>query len=491
MTILSIDAGTTGVTALIVSDSGDILSRGYSEFEQHFPRPGWVEHDPEQIWQATLKACEKALSEGHKSPICIGITNQRETAVVWDRKTLKSPTRAIVWQDRRTADMHGELQALNVKDWIRKLTGLNIDPYFTSSKFLWWKTNMPEVWQGVVSGDLALGTVDSYLAARISNGELHITDASNASRTQLMSLESCQWHPKLLEVFGVPLQALPKIVPSWGELGHSEPGAFLGLHLPITGIAGDQQAALFGQTGFDKGDSKATYGTGAFILTNTGSKIFDSKHGLLSTVAWLSDKGEATYALEGSVFVAGAAVQWLRDGLKIISDSSQIEQLANSANSSQGIYFVPALTGLGAPFWNAEIRGSLLGITRGTTNAHIAYATLEAIAFQVNAVVAAMALDAGHSIQSLRVDGGAAANDLLLQIQADVLGSEVVRAQKLDSTGLGAALLAGLGAGVFESLDDLRDLNPPQIKFGPKTNRQAQFRRWEKAVLATASFSEN
>jgi glycerol kinase len=491
MTILSIDAGTTGVTALIVSESGEILARGYCEFGQYFPKPGWVEHEPEEIWQAVLKACEKVLGQGHRAPSCIGITNQRETAVVWNRETLKSPTRAIVWQDRRTSDMNSELQKLNLGDWIRKRTGLNIDPYFTSSKFLWWKRNLPKVWEGVESGELALGTVDSYLAARISNGGLHITDASNASRTQLMALDTCEWDPKLLEVFGVPLEALPKIVSSWGQLGFSEPSAFLGLHLPITGIAGDQQAALFGQTGFQKGDSKATYGTGAFILSNTGSEIFHSSHGLLSTVAWLSPKGEKTYALEGSVFVAGAAVQWLRDGLKIIEDAAGVEKLAKSVTGSQGVYFVPALTGLGAPFWNADIRGSLMGITRGTTDANIAYATLEAIAFQINSVVTAMALDSGRPIQSLWVDGGAAANDLLLQIQADVLKSEVVRAEKLESTGLGAALLAGLGMGIWKSLRDLKNLNPPKTKFKPKTDRQQGFETWERAVLATSSFREN
>ena len=311
MSILSIDAGTTGVTALIISPSGEILSRGYTEFEQHFPEPGWVEHDPEQIWQATLSSVKSAVQGHSEKPTCIGITNQRETAVIWDREDLSAPTKAIVWQDRRTSVFTDELQEKNKGDWIRKRTGLNIDPYFTASKFLWWQRKHPEIWSGVEAGKYALGTIDSYLVARISGGKHHITDASNASRTQLMSLQTGDWDEELLETFGIPKAALPNITPCWGELAHSSPDDFLGLDLPITGMAGDQQAALFGQTGFDLGASKCTYGTGAFILTNTEDEIVISDHGLLATVAWMSPDRKITYASEGSVFVAGAAVQWV------------------------------------------------------------------------------------------------------------------------------------------------------------------------------------
>ena len=482
MAILSIDAGTTGVTALVVNDAGEIVSRGYQEFPQHFPNPGWVEHEPEQIWQATLAATKQALSQSSVTPVAIGITNQRETAVVWDRKDLTSPTKAIVWQDRRTADLTEELDKINQGDWIRFRTGLKLDPYFTSSKFLWWKKNLPQLWAAVESGALALGTIDSYLCARISGGALHITDATNASRTQLMNLETCEWDPELLEAFGIPRSALPKIVPNWGNYGSSSPEHFLGLALPITGMAGDQQAALFGQCGFKVGDSKSTYGTGAFILTNTGAQIKHSANGLLATMAYLTPSGEKTYAIEGSVFVAGAAVQWLRDSLGIIQASAEVEELALRSGSSHGVTFVPALTGLGAPYWNPQARGTLMGLTRGSDRGAIAYATLEGIAFQVKAVLDAMAQDLGHQLTGLRVDGGAAANDLLMQIQADCLDTTVIRAKNLESTGLGAALLAGLGIGIFDSIVDLEKLNPAAKTFVPQKNRGHEYARWLKAV---------
>jgi len=488
MSILSIDAGTTGVTALIISGSGEILSRGYTEFEQHFPQPGWVEHDPEQIWQATLSSVKSAVQGHSEKPTCIGITNQRETAVIWDRETLSSPTKAIVWQDRRTSVFTEELQQKNQGDWIRKRTGLNIDPYFTASKFLWWQRNHQEIWTGVDSGKYFLGTIDSYLVARISGGASHITDASNASRTQLMSLITGDWDDELLETFGIPRSALPSITPCWGQLATSNAEHFLGLELPITGMAGDQQAALFGQTGFDLGASKCTYGTGAFILTNTEEEIVISDHGLLATVAWMSPDRKITYASEGSVFVAGAAVQWLRDKLQIIDSAPAVEDLAKKAGTSDGVVFVPALTGLGAPFWNPDVRGSLLGITRGSTSANLAYATLEAIAFQVKAVVDAMAEDAGKSIAELRVDGGAAANDTMMQIQADLIGAKVVRAKNLESTGFGAGLLAGLGSGIWGSMDELRQLNPARQEFAPLADRGASYERWLEAIEVTSKF---
>ena len=489
MSILAIDAGTTGVTALIVSDKGEILARGYQEFQQHFPKPGWVEHDPEQIWQATLSACNSALAATSTKPTAIGITNQRETAVIWDRETLASPTRAIVWQDRRTADLTEELQSKNSGGWIRRRTGLNLDPYFTSSKFLWWRRNLPQIFRDVEAGRYALGTIDSYLVARLSGGKHHITDASNASRTQLMDIATMQWDQELCDAFEIPISALPSITPCWGELARTDASHFLGLDLPITGMAGDQQAALFGQLAFEVGQSKATYGTGAFILTNTGKEIVLSEKGLLATVGWLAPNGDKTYASEGSVFVAGAAVQWLRDGLGIINTSGAVEALALEVDSSDGVVFLPALTGLGAPFWEPDIRGSLFGITRGTTKAHIARATLEAIVFQVHAVLEAMQVDMGKRLQELRVDGGAAANDLMMQMQSDLLGADVVRAKNLESTGFGAALMAGLGSGIFGSQQELMQLNPAAQKFSPKTSRTQGYESWLKAVKATKSYT--
>lgn len=491
MSILAIDAGTTGVTALLVSERGEILARGYQEFQQHFPKPGWVEHEPEQIWQAALTAIRAAIEQSGDKPTAIGITNQRETAVIWDRKTLTSPTKAIVWQDRRTSDLTEELQAKNSGGWIRRRTGLNLDPYFTSSKFLWWKRNLPQIFRDVEAGRYALGTVDSYLVARLSGGNHHITDASNASRTQLMDLATMQWDKELCQAFEIPISALPIITSCWGDLAKTNPEHFLGLELPITGMAGDQQAALFGQLAFEVGQSKASYGTGAFILTNTGKEIVLSEKGLLATVGWLSADGTKTYASEGSVFVAGAAVQWLRDGLGIINTSGAVEALALEVESSDGVVFLPALTGLGAPFWEPDLRGSLFGLTRGTTRAHIARATLEAIVFQVHAVLEAMQIDMGNSLQALRVDGGAAANDLMMQMQADLLGAEVVRAKNLESTGLGAALMAGLGAGVWKSESELLKLNPAAKSFAPKTNREADYALWHRAVGATQHFTKN
>ena len=491
MSILAIDAGTTGVTALVVDEQGRIIARGYQEFSQYFPKPGWVEHQPEEIWEATLSAVKSALGTDATEIKCIGITNQRETAVVWDRNQLSSPTKAIVWQDRRTSIYKHELDEKNTDDWIRERTGLNIDPYFTASKFMWWKRNEPDIWQGVESGQFALGTIDSYLIARLTGGAAHLTDASNASRTQLMDLRTGNWDQELLDAFEIPLEALPTITPSWGEIAVTDADSFLGIKAPITGVAGDQQAALFGQMAFEEGDSKATYGTGAFILTNTGNKIIRSDHGLLGTVAWKNPEGEITYALEGSVFVAGASVQWLRDGLKIIEKASDVESLANQVTDSDGVVFLPALTGLGAPFWQPDIRGSIFGITRGTTDAHIAFATLEAIAIQVRAVLDAMELDMTSSIPALRVDGGAAANDLLMQLQSDFISKNVERATNLESTGLGAALLAGLGFGIWKDQSELTKLNPTDQTFMPKLDRSDVYQRWQQGLGATEWFHKN
>jgi len=480
--ILAIDAGTTGVTALLVSNSGAILARGYKEFDQHFVQPGWVEHVAEDIWQATLSAVKQAVSGSTEQPTAIGITNQRETIVVWHRETLVSPRPAIVWQDRRTSQIVEALRADGLESLIRDKTGLGLDPYFSSSKFLWLAQNEPELWAAVEAGEYYLGTVDSWLISRLSGGASHITDASNASRTQLFNLETLNWDDELLNLFKVPRQALPKVVASYGILAQTDPAAFLGIQAPITAIAGDQQAALFGQLGFQAGDSKCTYGTGAFILQNTGSSRIRSRNGLLSTIAWRDPNGAVTYALEGSIFVAGAAVQWLRDGLGIISQAHEVEPLASSVDSSDGVYFVPALTGLAAPHWQSAVRGTLVGISRGTTRAHIARATLEAIAFQVREVMDVFEADTGTACASLRVDGGAAGNNLLMQMQADVMTVDVERLENLESTAYGIALMAGLGFGIWESQNDLVDLIKINRRFVSQNFDQAHYQRWQRTV---------
>ncbi|MFM9133855.1 MAG: FGGY family carbohydrate kinase [bacterium] len=425
MTILSIDAGTTGVTALIVDKDTRIVARGYREFPQHFPQDGggasvaWVEHDPGEIWAATLGATRDALAAAPEPPTAIGITNQRETVCFWDRETLGSARRAIVWQDRRTASLCEELRDGGHEAEVTQRTGLRLDPYFSGTKIAWVARHDPVTWGQVTSGRVAIGTVDSYLIARMSRGLHHVTDPTNASRTLLYDIHTGTWSPELAALFGVPLDALPEIVPSYGECARSDPASFLGLDIPIAGIAGDQQAALVGQAGFAEGDAKCTYGTGSFLLVNTGSRAVPSSSGLLTTVALGRPDGSLSYALEGAVFVTGAAVQWLRDGLGIIASAGETQALAESVPDSGGVVFVPALTGLGAPDWDPYARGTILGITRGTTRAHLVRATLEAIAFEVRDVVALMAVVGGVTLPRLAVAGGAAANDLLCQIQAD------------------------------------------------------------------------
>jgi glycerol kinase len=530
MSVLAIDAGTTGVTALIVTEDGAIASRGYSEFSQYFPQPGWVEQLPDEIWQATLAACEQALAAdpGTATVGCVGITNQRETAVIWDRATLAAPHRAIVWQDRRTARICAELRDAGHEPRVAELTGLRIDPYFTATKLTWLARHAEAVWDGVRDSSLAIGTVDSYLIARLTGGRRHVTDASNASRTLLFDISAGQWSAELCELFGVPPHALPEVTASTGEVGMTDPQAFLGLSLPIAGIAGDQQAALFGQACYAPGAAKCTYGTGSFVLANTGSQIVRSRAGLLSTVAWMDSSGALTYALEGSVFVTGAAIQWLRDGLGLLATAAQSEELARSVDDSAGVVFVPALTGLGAPDWDPAARGAIFGLTRGTTAAHLARATLEAIAFEVRDVVDVMTAEASltpaglphrspgqaapggpaapadladtaaagspadttaagspadtTAAAPLRVDGGAAANDLLMQIQADQLHLPVERPVFAETTGLGAAFLAGLATGVWASTSELAATWRLDRRFDPGPRDDQAHQRWREAV---------
>ncbi|HVW81039.1 MAG TPA: glycerol kinase GlpK [Mycobacteriales bacterium] len=480
MAVLAIDAGTTGVTALLVTEDGGVSARGYSEFPQHFPEPGWVEHEPEEIWQATLRACRAVLDSAPEPPTAVGITNQRETAVLWDRRSLAAPRRAIVWQDRRTTAVCDRLRAAGHEPRISELTGLRLDPYFTGTK-LAWLAEHDKVWSGVTGGDVVVGTVDSYLVARLSAGREHVTDPSNASRTLLYDLRTGRWSEELCDLLDVPIAALPEVRRSSGDLGRTDPQAFLGLDLPIAGIAGDQQAALFGQACFDDGQSKCTYGTGSFILVNTGSTPVASDAGLLTTVAW--DVGDGlVYALEGAIFVTGAAVQWLRDGLGLISSAAETEAVARTVADSGGIVFVPALTGLGAPHWDPDARGTITGITRGTTRAHLVRATLEAIAFEVRDVVDVMTRDAGIDIPELSVDGGASANDLLCQLQATELQVPVRRPQVAETTALGAAFLAGLATGVWSSQSELKDTWRLDKRFEPGERDDAAYARWQNAV---------
>jgi glycerol kinase len=494
MTVLAIDAGTTGVTALIVTEEGTLTGRGYQEFRQYFPQPGWVEHLPEGIWQATLAACAQALDSAGSPPVaCVGITNQRETAVIWDRTTLAAPRRAIVWQDRRTTAICDRLRQSGAEPRVAAVTGLRIDPYFTATKLTWLAENEPGTWAGVQDGTLAVGTVDSYLVAQLTGGRRHVADASNASRTLLFDISAGQWSAEMCSLFGVPPHALPEVVASTGMIGHTDPAAFLGLAVPIAGIAGDQQAALFGQACFTPGAAKCTYGTGSFVLVNTGAQIVRSDAGLLSTVAWLSSSGELTYALEGSIFVTGAAIQWLRDGLGLLDDAAESEALARSVPDTGGVVFVPALTGLGAPDWDPMARGAIFGLTRGTARAHLIRAALEAIAFEVRDVVDVMTAEAGApgagAGLALRVDGGASANDLLMQLQADQIQRPVERPVIAETTALGAAFLAGLATGVWSSPEELAATWKLDRRFEPGPRNEASHAAWRSAIEQTRGWA--
>jgi glycerol kinase len=491
MSVLAVDAGTTGVTALLLGQDGGVLGRAYREFPQLFPRPGWVEHEPEDIWSATLAACRDVLDAAADTPTALGLTNQRETAVLWDTDTLRAPRTAIVWQDRRTAGICDALRDAGHEPRIAELTGLRLDPYFTGTKLTWLAGHDEQSWAGVQAGQVRVGTVDAYLVSRLTGGARQVTDPSNASRTLLYDLVAGGWSDEMCDLFGVPQAALPELVPSSGVLGHTDPAAFLGLSLPVAGVAGDQQAALFGQACFATGESKCTYGTGSFVLVNTGTQPVRSDAGLLTTVAW--DLGDGlVYALEGSIFVTGAAVQWLRDGLGLIGAAAEVEGLAASVPDSGGVVFVPALTGLGAPDWDPHARGTIAGITRGTTRAHLALATLEAIAFEVRDVVDAIVAEAGLDVPELSADGGAAANNLLCQLQADQLGVPVRRPTVTETTALGAGYLAGLATGVWSSTTEVADAWRLDRRFSPRAGRRDDGRhaRWRRAVDRAKGWDE-
>ena len=446
--VLAIDQGTTGSTALVVSAEGRILGRGYREITQHFPEPGHVEHAPEEIFRKTLEAAREALQQANVVPAALGLTNQRETVCVWERATGRPLHRAIVWQDRRTAARCAQLAASAAGPRLRKRTGLVLDPYFSATKIEWLLEHVPGLRARARAGAAVFGTIDSWLLFRLTNGATFATDHTNASRTMLYDIDKHGWDPELLRLFKVPPQALADIRPSGSAFGTCR-AEHLGVELPITGVAGDQQAALFGQGCWRAGQAKNTYGTGAFLLLNTGDRRPASKHGLLVTVA-CGPAGEPVYALEGSVFIAGAAMQWLRDGLGVIKQAAESEQLARDLPDTGGVVFVPAFVGLGAPHWDAAARGTIVGITRGTTKAHLVRAALEAMAFSTQEVLDAMTADAHLRLATLQVDGGAAANDWLMQFQADLLGVPVARPDVVETTALGAAGLAGLTAGVWK-----------------------------------------
>ena len=478
--VLSLDEGTTGATAVVVGLDGEIRAKGHREITQHYPQPGWVEHDPLEIWSAVQLSAQEALHAAGVGPgdvRAVGITNQRETLVVWDRRTLEPLAAAIVWQDRRTAPACDRLREAGHEERVREVTGLVIDPYFTATKLAWVLEHVDG------AAHAAVGTVDSWLVARLSAGGDHVTDASNASRTLLFDIGRGEWSQEMAELFGVSLKNLPTVVDSAGEISVVDPDSFGGMAAPITGIAGDQQAALFGQACITAGMAKNTYGTGSFVLMQTGADRVKSESGMLPTVAWRRS-GRLSYALEGAIFVTGAALQWLRDGLGIIGSAAEAGPIASSVPDSGGVFMVPAFVGLGAPHWDAYARGTIVGLTRGSGRAQLVRAAVESMAYQTRDVVEAMEKDLGSPLRELRVDGGAAVMDVLCQFQADLLGIPVRRPRHTETTALGAAFLAGLGAGVWND-GDLKDLWKVDREFEPAMSRDeadSLQSRWRDAV---------
>ena len=502
--ILAIDQGTTGTTALLVDVEGNIIARGYQEFTQYYPHPGWVEHDPEEIWDATLQAIDALFDDRPLNVVAIGIANQRETTLVWDRQTGKPIHPAIVWQCRRTADMCASLEKQGIAEKIKAKTGLVLDAYFSGTKIAWILDHVSGARERAEQGELAFGTVDTWLLWKLTDKAVHKTDYTNASRTLLFNINTLSWDETLLEMFDVPRSILPEVCPSASNFGTASFyrnfwletfGKNVSLDgIPIAGIAGDQQAALFGQLCTNPGMAKNTYGTGCFLMLNTGNEKVETETGLLTTLACSLDENPV-YALEGSVFVAGAAVQWLRDGIEVINSAQETEEIATRIPDSGGVFVVPAFTGLGAPYWDSEARGAILGLTRGSTRAQIVRATLESIAYQSADVVTAMLDETAGTINRLRVDGGATANNFLMQFQADILGIDVERPAQIESTGLGAAYLAGITTGVWNNIEELETYQSKQANlesnalkarvFSPQINadqRNLKLAQWKKAV---------
>ncbi len=489
---MALDQGTTSSRAIIFDDEGRIVASAAKEFTQYFPKPGWVEHDATEIWDTQLFSAHAALE---KAGLCasdiaaIGITNQRETAILWEKDSGKPICPAIVWQCRRTATECDRLRAEGLEPMIRERTGLPIDAYFSATKLRWMLDNVPGARARAERGELLFGTVDSFLIYQLTGGKLHATDPSNAARTLLFNIHTLTWDKELLRLFDIPSCILPQVLPSCGSFGVTE-RALLGAQIPIAGVAGDQQAALFGQCCFEAGEVKNTYGTGGFLLMNTGERAVCSQNGLLTTVGWQIG-GKTSYVLEGSVFVCGAAIQWLRDGLGLLASAAESEAIAASVPDTGDVYFVPALAGLGTPYWDPYARGTVVGISRGTTRAHLVRATLEAMAFQTVDVLDAMRQDAGIDIPALRVDGGAAANDLLLSLQSDLSALDILRPTCIETTALGAANLAGLAVGIYSDLDDIKKRQSIARVFHPSLTEGARMQRlarWREAVNAARSF---
>ena len=492
--ILAFDQGTTSSRAILFDKNGNIVSVAQREFTQIFPQPGWVEHDPNEIWQSQIEVAREAVAKVNIQPreiAAIGITNQRETAIVWDRETGKPISNAIVWQDRRTAGFCDELKTRGLEAYVKENTGLVIDAYFSGTKINWILNNVEGARQKAHEGKLCFGTVDTWLIWNLTKGKVHATDFSNASRTLVYNIKELKWDEQLLHEFDIPASLLPEVLPSSGHFGATHPDVFFDLEIPIAGVAGDQQSALFGQTCFEPGMAKNTYGTGCFMLMNTGTERVVSQHGLLTTIAWSVD-GKVEYALEGSVFIAGAAIQWLRDGLKLIDTAPDSEYYAMKVEDTGGVFVVPAFAGLGAPYWDMYARGGIFGLTRGTRKEHLIRATLESLAFQTYDILEVMEKDAGIQLKTLKVDGGACSNNLLMQFQADILEVKVERPKVIETTALGAAYLAGLAVGFYKK-DKLADNEHISACFEPKMKqekREKLLKGWKKAVERTKDWED-
>ncbi|MGI8650700.1 MAG: glycerol kinase GlpK [Rubrobacter sp.] len=495
--VLAIDQGTTGTTVLIFNHSGALAGRAYSEFTQYYPQPGWVEHDADEIWRVSMRVVGEALGDAQISArqlAAIGITNQRETAVMWDRKTGDPVHNAIVWQDRRGASICDELSAAGNDQMVRDKTGLTIDAYFSGSKVKWMLDNVEGLRERAERGEICFGTIDSWLVYKLTGGHAHVTDYSNASRTLLYNIYSLEWDRDLLNLFGVPDEILPEVKPSSHVYGNTDPGAFFQAEVPVAAVIGDQQAALFGQAAYDKGLAKNTYGTGSFALMNTGAEPMKSGGDLLTTIAWGIGDDPVEYALEGAIFITGAAVQWLRDGLGIIKNASETEELARSVDSNDEVYFVPALVGLGAPHWEPYARGTIVGLTRGTTKAHLARAALEAMCYQTKDVVDSMEKDSGIKLSEFRADGGAASNGWLMQFQADILGVPVEVPEITETTALGSAYLAGLATGFWDNKEELAEKWKLAKRYEPQMSEEERERlhgRWKEAVKRSKGWAQD
>ncbi|EFV72198.1 glycerol kinase [Bacillus sp. BT1B_CT2] len=491
--ILSLDQGTTSTRAIVFNKAGEIVHIAQKEFQQYFPNPGWVEHNANEIWGSVLSVIASALSESgiEAGQIAgIGITNQRETTVVWDKHTGKPVYNAIVWQSRQSAEICQELKEKGYEETIREKTGLLIDPYFSGTKVKWILDHVEGAREKAENGDLLFGTIDSWLIWKMSGGKAHVTDYSNASRTLMFNIYDLKWDDELLDILGVPKSMLPEVKPSSLVYAETVDYHFFGKNIPIAGAAGDQQAALFGQACFEEGMVKNTYGTGCFMLMNTGEKAIKSEHGLLTTIAWGID-GKVEYALEGSVFVAGSAIQWLRDGLRMFKDAKESEKYAVRAESADGVYVVPAFVGLGTPYWDSDVRGAVFGLTRGTTKEHFIRATLEALAYQTKDVLDAMKEDSGIPVKTLRVDGGAVKNNFLMDFQGDILDVPVERPEINETTALGSAYLAGLAVGFWSDRSEIKDQWQLDKRFEPKMEekeRESLYNGWKKAVNAARAF---